>query len=48
MIRSREIRRIAARELRYYAENYETMPGRPRLREAYRLRRQANRFETRL
>ena len=41
----RRLRHITARELRYMAENLETFPG--RRKEAYRLRRQVDRFEAR-
>jgi hypothetical protein len=46
----RKVRRIVARELRYMAENYETMPGRKQsahIRQAWQFRRQADRFEAR-
>ena len=46
----RQICHIMARELRYMAENYETMPGPKKsahMRQAGRFRRQADRFEAR-
>ena len=46
----RQIRNVVARELRYMAENYETMPGRKQsdqLRQAWHYRQQARRFEAR-
>jgi hypothetical protein len=46
----RRLRQIAARELRYMAENHEGIPGPKQsrhVREAYRLRRQADRFGAR-
>jgi len=46
----RWIRNVVASELRYMAENYETMPGRKQsdhLRQAWHYRQQARRFEAR-
>ena len=46
----RRIRNVVARELRYMAGNYETMPGRKQsdhLRQAWHYRQQARRFEAR-
>jgi hypothetical protein len=46
----RRFRNVVARELRYMAQNYETMPGRKQsdhLRQAWHYRQQARRLEAR-